>query len=333
MKYAERLISESVPQWAIYNIEYNKLKDLIKIHITNDQVQAIAISRQDDIASKKFEDLFFSELCNQHDCADLFVKSKAGEISRRLRECGREVKLLSRFVDAQRIALHRILKKYRKWSGSQTLDARFKHEVFSNPKSFINCNFEPLVLQYNDILTALHASTLTSSELVITTTRSEQPSFQTPVQEVQQTYWNEYDNGSEAENEPYTLNVGPEAELIFPGVQTMIYVISRAKVLMEKVNAWQNLLKDGSYFTKQANPTERDIGEDNCSSSSNLSVAYAMHYATFPSTSDQRPSQYCERLLFQGGISGFVIALLLLVAGILILTDIVCASKLTRALS
>ncbi|RFU23595.1 hypothetical protein B7463_g12743, partial [Scytalidium lignicola] len=358
MKYAERLLSESVPQWAIYNIEYNKLKNLIKVHTKKDQGQAIAISGQDDIALK-FEDLFFNELCYQHDYVDLFVKSKAGEISRRLQwtqkailrsltqcinnsgqqistkrraRCGDDVKSLSHFVDAQCMAFYKILKKYTKWTGSQTLSARFKDEVLGSPKSFINCNFEPLVSQHDDILTTLRASTPASSEPVTLTTRPRQPSVQTPVQEVRQMYWNEYDNGSEVENELHTIYVDLDAELIFPGAQTVAYVTSRAKVLMEKIKGRQNptispdkqrsLLKDSSYFTKQVNLTRTDIGKDNCASSSNFSGGYATHYATFPSTSDQKPSQYRERLLFQGVIGGFVAALLVpLVASILILTD------------
>jgi hypothetical protein len=62
------------------------LKNLIKVHITEDQGQAIVILEQSNIASKEFEDLFLNELSNQHNCVDLFVKSKADEICRRLRE-------------------------------------------------------------------------------------------------------------------------------------------------------------------------------------------------------------------------------------------------------
>jgi hypothetical protein len=62
------------------------MKNLIKLHTMEDQGQAIAIPEQADIASKKFEDLLFNELSHQHDCVDLFFKSKADEISRRLRE-------------------------------------------------------------------------------------------------------------------------------------------------------------------------------------------------------------------------------------------------------
>lgn len=68
------------------NVDYNELKNLIKVHTTKDQGQGVAIPGQGDTALQMFEDLFFNELSNQHDRVDLFVKCKADEISRRLRE-------------------------------------------------------------------------------------------------------------------------------------------------------------------------------------------------------------------------------------------------------
>jgi hypothetical protein len=68
------------------NIDYNELKHLIKVNTTRDQGQAMTIPGHGDTALQKFENLFFAELWNQHDRVDLFVKSKADEYSRRLRE-------------------------------------------------------------------------------------------------------------------------------------------------------------------------------------------------------------------------------------------------------
>lgn len=70
---------------AIDNVDYNELKNLIKVNTTKDQAQAIAIPGQTDPVLQKFEAEFFNELANQHDRVDLFVKSKADEIGRRLR--------------------------------------------------------------------------------------------------------------------------------------------------------------------------------------------------------------------------------------------------------
>lgn len=69
----------------IDNIDYNELKHLIKAHTSRDRGQAITIPGQDDGHSQVFEELFYKELYDQHDRVDLFVKSKADEISRRLR--------------------------------------------------------------------------------------------------------------------------------------------------------------------------------------------------------------------------------------------------------
>jgi hypothetical protein len=68
------------------NVDYNELKHLIKVNTTRDQGQAIPIPGHDDSALQKFENLFYGELWNQHDRVDLFVKSKADEYSRRLRQ-------------------------------------------------------------------------------------------------------------------------------------------------------------------------------------------------------------------------------------------------------
>jgi hypothetical protein len=117
--------------------------------------------------------------------------------------CCDDVKSLSCYIDAQRIAFHKILKKYKvcagtrgtmplwnvltctlKWTGSQTVGTRFKDEVLGSPESFINCDFEHLMSQYDEVLTALRASTPASSEPETPITRSRQPSVQTLVQEV-----------------------------------------------------------------------------------------------------------------------------------------------------
>lgn len=61
------------------------MKHHIKAHTIKDQATAIAIPGSQDSALGKFENDLFSELCAQHDRVDLFVNSKADEITRRLR--------------------------------------------------------------------------------------------------------------------------------------------------------------------------------------------------------------------------------------------------------
>ena len=55
---------------------------------------------------------------------------------------------------------------------------------------------------------------------------------------MRQLYWNEYDNGSEADNEEYMIEINPDNESTFPGAATMAYVFSKAKLPMVKVKEW-----------------------------------------------------------------------------------------------
>ncbi|KAH7418869.1 hypothetical protein BKA64DRAFT_655458 [Cadophora sp. MPI-SDFR-AT-0126] len=84
MKYGQTFYAQSVPQWAPYNVDYDELKNLIKVNTTKDQAQAIAIPGQADPSLEKFETAFFNDFSSEHDRVELFVKSKADEISRRL---------------------------------------------------------------------------------------------------------------------------------------------------------------------------------------------------------------------------------------------------------
>ncbi|RYC53771.1 hypothetical protein CHU98_g12437, partial [Xylaria longipes] len=188
MKFGEQLAEVSVPGWSLHNVDYNSLKHQIKAHTSRDQATAtaMAIPGQQDHALRRFEDAFYLELCSQHNRAGLFVTSKADEISRRLRhlsglahqlmlkcadprglstkrqrrfakyqtqveECGQDTHALGRFVDAQVTAFRKILKKYKKWTGSTTLGSRFRDNVLDHPKSFTHYNFAPLRLQYREL--------------------------------------------------------------------------------------------------------------------------------------------------------------------------------------
>lgn len=67
------------------NVDYDELKLLIKRNTTRQSGQAITVPGQTDMGLEKFEHDFYNELCIQHDRVDLFVRSKADEIGRRLR--------------------------------------------------------------------------------------------------------------------------------------------------------------------------------------------------------------------------------------------------------
>ncbi|MCJ1305948.1 hypothetical protein MMC08_008765, partial [Hypocenomyce scalaris] len=149
---------------------------------------------------------------------------------------------------------------------------------------------------------------------------------------MRQTYWNEYDDGSEAENEPYTLYVNPDPEATYPGAKAVMYILDHAKTPIEKMKSWfqpitspgerQSLLGNGhnSQSERFAEQTETDIDEA-YASSTDFPGGYAAHYATFHSIKDQKLSRAHEQLLFHSMIGSFITAsLLLLIAGILIAT-------------
>ncbi|QPC68495.1 hypothetical protein HYE67_010726 [Fusarium culmorum] len=90
MKFGEHLERESVPEWNLHNLDYNSIKHEIKMHTTRDQATAMAIPGQKDEALSRFEDGLYMELGRQHERLQLFVSSKADEISRRLAWAARD---------------------------------------------------------------------------------------------------------------------------------------------------------------------------------------------------------------------------------------------------
>ncbi|KAL8775671.1 MAG: hypothetical protein Q9209_000167 [Squamulea sp. 1 TL-2023] len=196
MKYGETLQQRSIPEWENYNVDYNDLKRLIKIRTTRGQGEALSIPGHGNEAKalKAFENEFYRQLTDQHQRVNLFVRSKAGEINRRLihldkqigqlqqryalhqpgkisvkrlekylkveqaaEKAGEEIKSLARFVGAQKLAFVKILKKYRKWTGSSTLESRFRPKVLDQPTAFSKKDFGPLLAQYTEVLAAVRA--------------------------------------------------------------------------------------------------------------------------------------------------------------------------------
>jgi hypothetical protein len=70
---------------------------------------------------------------------------------------GEDIQSLSRFVGAQRTAFQKLLKKYKKWTGSSELGTRFRNEVLDRPSSFSKRDFEPLLAQWTEVLAAVRA--------------------------------------------------------------------------------------------------------------------------------------------------------------------------------
>lgn len=178
------------------NVDYNDLKRLIKARTTRGQGEALTIPGHSNEAKalQAFEDEFFTQLVDQHQRVDLFVRSKAGEINRRLvhldkqigqlqqryaphqtgkvsvrrleryskaeeaaEKAGEEIRSLARFVGAQKLAFVKLLKKYKKWTSSSGLEIRFRKKVLDRSNAFSKRDFEPLLTQYNDVLAAIRA--------------------------------------------------------------------------------------------------------------------------------------------------------------------------------
>lgn len=145
-------------------------------------------------------------------------------------------------------------------------------------------------------------------------------------------YWNEYDDGSEAENEPYTIYIDPEAESTFPGSKTFKFVFSKAKGPVDSVKKWFspygspeerqpiNVNRGVSYFTDTPG-NETDADDEAYASSSDFPSGYAAHYASFPSVQDQKAVRHQEALLFRTTVLSFAASLVLLaIASLLVAT-------------
>ncbi|KAK4249736.1 hypothetical protein C7999DRAFT_39219 [Corynascus novoguineensis] len=267
MKYGEHFERESVPQWSLHNIDYNSLKHYIKAHTTKDQATAIAIPGHPNTALTKFEDDFYAELCRQHDRVDLFVSSKADEISRRLQhlstqihrlilrcatsghepmplkrrqrfakyehtllQCGDDIKALRRFVNAQ----------YRKWTGSVALGTRFRENILSHHKSFTKRDFTQLQSQYDDLLQTLRAALPAGGIALPDSEPGAQTSLVTTEPQPPTGYWNEYECGSEAgdfdrNGDEYAIYIDPNEDTGFPGLKAVGRFLAKP---LHKLSAW-----------------------------------------------------------------------------------------------
>ncbi|KAF2198395.1 hypothetical protein GQ43DRAFT_434305 [Delitschia confertaspora ATCC 74209] len=193
MKYGETLQQRSIPEWGYFNIDYDFLKDLIKHHTTPGAGTAVSIPGQGGTTQQEFRETLLRVLRSQHDRINLFIKSKSGEIERRLdhikkrvlqlqarqpseaadrrlrartveryakidadvSKAGEEIRCLARFQVAQRVGFQKILKKYKRWAKDSELEARFKKEVIDNPDSFFQRELGYLLDEYADVLQAV----------------------------------------------------------------------------------------------------------------------------------------------------------------------------------
>lgn len=170
MKFGDTLYQRSVPKWAAYNFKYNELKHLIKTKTSAGAVGPLDIPTQGRSRWQELDNQLLRLLQAEYDNVTLFMKSKQGEIDRRVghlekqvriaehavaenqldrpilqarkyqrlvkdaEEISDEVQNLARFAAVQKTAFRKLLKKYRKWTGSTNLQTRVDVEVFSSEK-------------------------------------------------------------------------------------------------------------------------------------------------------------------------------------------------------
>ncbi|KAI9708121.1 MAG: hypothetical protein M1820_004325 [Bogoriella megaspora] len=193
MKYGQTLRQRSIPEWSHYNVDYDDIKQLIKDRTTPGCGQALSIPGQGQRSENDFEEVLFGVLTDQHQRINLFVRSKIGEIDRRLARledqtrrlniqlrtvratkvtakrlvrygklendvlrAGNEIQSLSRFIGVQRLAFAKLLKKYRKWTNSDTLENRFIAK-FNRPESFSKVDLGVLLGRWAEALQEVRA--------------------------------------------------------------------------------------------------------------------------------------------------------------------------------
>jgi SPX domain protein involved in polyphosphate accumulation len=166
------------------NVDYNALKHLIKERTTNIRTNPVAIPGQGPASDAwtQLESELFPILWQQHERVSLFIKSKYGEIKRRLDQVERQlrrlteqlpaetqqsrplqqtrkyiklvqdtesisedIQSLSQFANTQRLAFKKILKKYRRWTGSANLQARVNKEILNQHNSFLRPDLSPFL--------------------------------------------------------------------------------------------------------------------------------------------------------------------------------------------
>ncbi|KAL9102323.1 MAG: hypothetical protein Q9163_002503 [Psora crenata] len=216
MKFGDTLYQRSVPEWSINNVDYNDLKHLIKVYTSNDpcRAQAIPTAVNQAKAGQEFEQELYNELEKQHQRVTEFAHVKAGELSRRLvaldkhvtrlagesafhngaglsgrkaekfsrldsniLRVGEDIQSLSRFIRANALAFYKLLKKYRKWTGSRALEERFRSDILDHNSSFTKQSLESLLTHYTNSLESLRALyTLASGRHPTANTKTRLPS-------------------------------------------------------------------------------------------------------------------------------------------------------------
>lgn len=194
MKYGETLQQRSIPAWRNHNIDYDEIKKVIRKRTSAGNGESVSVPGRGDEKLLQFETELSDIFTQQHERINLFVKSKAGEIKRRLEHAkrqlhqlssrkittadrripiarlerysrlendvvriGDEVRSLARFNATNRTAFRKLLKKARKWTRSEKLCADFQLDVLENYQSLLQLDFGALLDDYSHTLASIRS--------------------------------------------------------------------------------------------------------------------------------------------------------------------------------
>jgi len=190
------------------------------VHTTQDQATTIAIlGHGEDVTLHNFENRLYLELCRQYNHVEMFISSKAGELSRRINALARtadrliqnlaakhsssqvfrrqrraakcerrllrvgdEIQNLIRFAHAQIVAVRKILRKYKKWTSSTALGSRFNEDMLRNSKFSTRRDFNTLQKRFDEILQILRDALPSLSEPSSRSSDEQTPGSGTTVQ-------------------------------------------------------------------------------------------------------------------------------------------------------
>lgn len=165
MKFGKNLAHLSIPEWKVYNLDYNDLKATIR---------EVTQSNSSDLSH------LFQKFVENFDYLNLFILTKSGELARKLKvalnefsilrssdedtpskfaklsnlhykvinDISIELRKLTKFVLVQKIAVKKIFKKFSKHYPDKTMSKRFistvTHLLQTTPKSFFNFDLTAL---------------------------------------------------------------------------------------------------------------------------------------------------------------------------------------------
>ncbi|KAL5344266.1 hypothetical protein ACLOAV_010770 [Pseudogymnoascus australis] len=270
-------------------------------------------------------------------------RERLARLETRVLRCTDEIRNLDRFIQAQRIGFQKILKKYRKWTGSPTLP-RLTNPFLSPSTSFTHLDLTPLYTSFTTLSSRIRAF---SPPLPTTPTleRQARQARRSKAVQAKAGYWNEYDSPSDGggAEEACTIAVDPEDES-FPGWGKVEAAWAYLGEKAAPLRWWTPRSVSGTAGTKgERRPllgqrglvggddadeaVEGEVDDDSAEiydaddDDENFPLGYETHYATFPSIATQRLSAQRSHLLLLVLVACYTSTfVLLLISGIAVAT-------------